>query len=134
MRIDRWMGVLVVGGVSLVACTPEAEVNGEPGGSTGEELPQNTSSDPTPDVDNDADLPAEDTAPPTAEDTAEAVDTAASQDTAAPQEELECSEDPNPYDPCGCACCWATDCDNTDEDCCGGFCDLGNDSLGCCGL
>lgn len=31
-------------------------------------------------------------------------------------------------DPCGCPCCWAKDCLNTDKICCGGFC-----KVNCCG-
>lgn len=49
--------------------------------------------------------------------------------------ELECRVDAagqgDPADPCGCPCCWARDCPNTD-DCCGAFCSLGDDGRGCC--
>jgi hypothetical protein len=38
--------------------------------------------------------------------------------------ELACSDDPLPDDPCGCPCCWAIDCVNTDTACCGGFSEL----------
>jgi hypothetical protein len=51
--------------------------------------------------------------------------------------ELECRVDPNgrgdPEDPCGCPCCWALDCPNT-EDCCSGFCSAGDDGRGCCAV
>jgi hypothetical protein len=46
---------------------------------------------------------------------------------------LQCTPFPgNPGDPCGCACCWANDCLNT-EPCCAGFCNAGNAGAGCCG-
>jgi hypothetical protein len=52
--------------------------------------------------------------------------------------DLICQLDDNgrgdPRDPCGCPCCWAGDCLNTEEDCCGGFCRGGDDGGGCCGL
>ena len=47
---------------------------------------------------------------------------------------LACSEPADAADACGCPCCWAEGCDNTDEACCGGFCDVGNNGAGCCGL
>jgi hypothetical protein len=47
---------------------------------------------------------------------------------------LECSAVPDPADACGCPCCWVENCLNTDEACCGGFCNLGNDGAGCCDL
>ena len=34
--------------------------------------------------------------------------------------ELQCSDTPDPNDTCGCPCCWALDCINTEE-CCAGF-------------
>ncbi|MDF3066845.1 MAG: hypothetical protein K0R38_2446 [Polyangiaceae bacterium] len=34
-------------------------------------------------------------------------------------------------DPCGCPCCWARDCSNTEE-CCGSFCKAGDEGRGCC--
>lgn len=37
-------------------------------------------------------------------------------------------------DPCGCPCCWAKDCLNTDETCCVGFCKGADEGRGCCGL
>jgi hypothetical protein len=50
---------------------------------------------------------------------------------------LECRLDDmgrgNPRDPCGCPCCWATDCLNTDDGCCAGFCLGGDEGKGCCG-
>jgi hypothetical protein len=36
-------------------------------------------------------------------------------------------------DPCGCPCCWARDCLNTDTICCGGFCKGADAGRGCCG-
>ncbi|MDI1432429.1 hypothetical protein [Polyangium sorediatum] len=46
---------------------------------------------------------------------------------------LECSLPPgDPSDPCGCPCCWAANCLNT-EPCCDGFCAAGNAGAGCCG-
>jgi hypothetical protein len=45
---------------------------------------------------------------------------------------LECSAMADPADPCGCPCCWVTDCLNT-ELCCIDFCKEGNGGLGCCG-
>ncbi|WP_437282278.1 hypothetical protein WME90_17410 [Sorangium sp. So ce375] len=45
---------------------------------------------------------------------------------------LDCSAVPDPYDACGCTCCWMTGCLNT-EPCCATFCRLGNDGEGCCG-
>jgi hypothetical protein len=49
---------------------------------------------------------------------------------------LECKLDPSgrgdPRDPCGCPCCWAVGCLNTDKDCCGGFCSAGDNGRGCC--
>lgn len=36
---------------------------------------------------------------------------------------LECPEIPSVDAPCGCPCCWVTDCANTDADCCTGFCE-----------
>jgi hypothetical protein len=35
-------------------------------------------------------------------------------------------------DPCGCPCCWATDCLNTDSGCCIGFCKGADEGRGCC--
>jgi hypothetical protein len=55
--------------------------------------------------------------------------------TAGSSVELECRLDTagrgDPADPCGCPCCWALDCPNT-EDCCSGFCSAGDDGRGCC--
>ena len=34
-------------------------------------------------------------------------------------------------DPCGCSCCWARDCQNTDA-CCAGFCKGADSGRGCC--
>jgi hypothetical protein len=49
--------------------------------------------------------------------------------------QLECRIDASGHgdsrDPCGCPCCWAKDCLNTDT-CCGGFCRAGDDGRGCC--
>ena len=49
---------------------------------------------------------------------------------------LQCHIDAKGYarsgDPCGCPCCWAMDCLNTDETCCAGFCRAA--TLDCCGL
>ena len=39
----------------------------------------------------------------------------------------------SPKDPCGCPCCWARDCPNTDATCCVGFCKNGDEGRGCCG-
>ena len=36
---------------------------------------------------------------------------------------LNCPDPAGPDDPCGCPCCWVTDCLNTDADCCAGFCE-----------
>jgi hypothetical protein len=38
----------------------------------------------------------------------------------------------NARDPCGCPCCWAKDCLNTDELCCVGFCKGADEGRGCC--
>src|SRR5262245_61405520 len=43
----------------------------------------------------------------------------------------QCSAEPSPIDPCGCACCWVSDCLN-DEECCRSFCDAADDARGCC--
>ena len=51
-------------------------------------------------------------------------------------EELQCRLDSkgrgHPNDPCGCPCCWAVDCLNTDVVCCTGFCRSANDGASCC--
>jgi hypothetical protein len=51
---------------------------------------------------------------------------------------LECRLDElgygDPRDPCGCPCCWAMGCSNTEEGCCAGFCRGGDEGRGCCGL
>jgi hypothetical protein len=56
--------------------------------------------------------------------------------TAGAPAELECRINALGYghsaDPCGCPCCWARDCLNTDERCCAGFCRGGDQGLGCC--
>jgi hypothetical protein len=56
-------------------------------------------------------------------------------DTAGSGGGLQCHIDANGNarsgDPCGCPCCWAKDCLNTDEICCAGFC---KEPLDCCGL
>ena len=48
---------------------------------------------------------------------------------------LACHRDANGFgkaaDPCGCACCWARDCLNT-QDCCAGFCKGADSGRGCC--
>ena len=55
-------------------------------------------------------------------------------DTAGSGGGLLCHIDAKGYgrssDPCGCPCCWAKDCLNTDEICCGGFC---KGLFNCCG-
>jgi hypothetical protein len=49
---------------------------------------------------------------------------------------LECHIDSTGHgqlrDPCGCPCCWANDCLNTEVPCCVVFCKSGNDGAGCC--
>ena len=46
---------------------------------------------------------------------------------------LECTPAPgDPGDACGCPCCWADNCLNT-EPCCEAFCEAGDAGAGCCG-
>lgn len=45
---------------------------------------------------------------------------------------LVCTTPASPGDACGCPCCWADNCLNTEE-CCAGFCQVGNNGAGCCG-
>jgi hypothetical protein len=54
----------------------------------------------------------------------------------APAGPLECriiGGQGDPRDPCGCPCCWANDCPNTDATCCRGFCKGADQGRGCCG-
>lgn len=48
---------------------------------------------------------------------------------------IACHPDANGFgkaaDPCGCSCCWARDCLNT-QDCCAGFCKGADSGRGCC--
>jgi hypothetical protein len=50
--------------------------------------------------------------------------------------ELQCHVDSkgygDPRDPCGCPCCWARDCLNTEVPCCGVFCRSGDNGASCC--
>lgn len=50
--------------------------------------------------------------------------------------ELQCMIDASGHgdarDPCGCPCCWAKDCLNTETPCCVGFCKGGDEGRGCC--
>ena len=50
---------------------------------------------------------------------------------------LECRLDASGHgsaaDPCGCPCCWANDCPNTNAACCASFCKAGDQGRGCCG-
>ncbi|HEX2876078.1 MAG TPA: hypothetical protein VHP33_32730 [Polyangiaceae bacterium] len=50
--------------------------------------------------------------------------------------QLECRVDASGHgdarDPCGCPCCWAKDCLNTETPCCVGFCKSADEGRGCC--
>jgi len=45
---------------------------------------------------------------------------------------IDASGHGDPGDPCGCPCCWAKDCLNTDAPCCAGFCKNADHGRGCC--
>jgi len=118
MRIDRLFHVLVVhGGLLVVACD---EGKKGPVGDDGADDGADDASDSADDASDDAadDAPATDDGP--------AQDDGSSGEPPSSSEggiDLSCSPQPDPTDTCGCPCCWATDCINTDE-CCGGFTEL----------
>jgi hypothetical protein len=124
MRIERLFNVLVLGGAALtVGCGNESPDSGGAGSSGA----GGASTDAGAGGAAAGDANTGGTGGATAGGTAGA--------TAGSSGELECRLDSlgrgNPADPCGCPCCWALDCLNTD-DCCRGFCGAGNDGGGCC--
>jgi len=124
MRIERLFNVLVLGGAALtVGCGNESP---DTGGASG------TNSGGTPGTAGAGGAAAGD-----ASSAGGSNGTAggAGGATAGSSGTLECMLDSlgrgNPADPCGCPCCWALDCLNT-EDCCSGFCSAGDNGGGCC--
>ena len=132
MRIDRLFHVLVVhGGLLVAGCDDEDDGPSDEGASA------------SADDDGSADEAADDAADEVADDAADDADDDAADDgdddsgsssggnhDDGAQEssseggvDLNCSPEPDPYDTCGCPCCWANDCINTDE-CCSAFSDL----------
>lgn len=105
MKLEKLFNVVVMGGAALglAACSHEADGNSAVG------MTSATSEDGG----------ATDASP-----------TPASGD--AGDAGLACSNPASPTDPCGCPCCWAMNCLNT-EPCCVGFCSGGNHGKGCCG-
>jgi len=118
MRMDRWFGVLVLGG-ALVACTDDDADEGAGGGGAGAAGAGDATGS---------------TANAGGSDGGAASDGSGGGDstTTGAGGGLVCGEN-DPAAACGCPCCWATDCLNT-EPCCGAFCELGNDGAGCCGM
>lgn len=134
MHTERWFNVLVVGGaaIGLAACGGESPEGGGGGSSPSASGGEGTGA-------------AGGTASGTGSASAEAGGGGAAATGGASsaggngntgaggQTTLVCSENADASDPCGCPCCWANDCANTDESCCAGFCEAGDDGLGCCG-
>lgn len=118
MKLDRLFNVLVLGGAAIglgTACGEENVGGGAAGGGTGEGGATSSSSNATTSGGG-GDGGA-------AAGTGGAGGVGGQTAGSGGAGGLECPEIPSPDAPCGCPCCWITDCLNTDAVCCATFCE-----------
>jgi hypothetical protein len=120
MQLSRLFNVLVVQGSLLVgACDDDATDVGSSSDSTAGSDDGATTEGSTGELGSTGD----DGDPSTSTDDGEGSSTGEQGSSSDGPVDLECSDPPDPSDPCGCPCCWAVDCVNTDDACCAGFSD-----------